>query len=55
MVTNIILRDEIYVIMFRLYSELHEDDIQCMKRVQDNAELLAEKLNLNVLQVNKEF
>jgi len=36
MVTNMILKDEIYVIMFRLYSELYEDDYQVMKALMEN-------------------
>ena len=55
MVTNMVLTDEIYVIMFRLYSELYDDDIQMLKCVQDNQALLDSKVNLASLQVNKEF
>ena len=49
MVTNMILTDEIYVIMFRLYSELHEKEIMALKQIQDNELLLNTKLNLQSL------
>ena len=55
MVTNIVMKDEIYVIMFRLYSELYEDDIQVLKRLQDNPALLEEKLSLAALNVKPQF
>lgn len=49
MVTNMVLKDEVYAIMFRMYSELHDENIQLLKEVQDNEQLLATKLNLEKL------
>ena len=49
MVTNLVLTDEIYVIMFHLYSELYNEDILALKRVQDSDEILNSKLNLQSL------
>jgi hypothetical protein len=55
MVTNMILRDEIYIILFGLYSELHRDEIEQLKKLQDNSELLEKNLNLKCLQVSPAF
>lgn len=56
-ITNMILTEETYVIMFRLYSELYEEDILCLRRLQDNTQLLEDKLSLasDTLKINKEF
>jgi hypothetical protein len=56
-ITNMILKDEIYTIIFRLYSELYEEDIHCLRRLQDNQVLLQQKLSLDseALKINKEF
>ena len=33
MVTNMIIKDDIYIIMHKLYTELNENDIQIIKKV----------------------
>ena len=55
MVINIVLKDEIYTIFERLYSDLHYDSIQRLIRLQNDQELLDAKVNFEVLKVNKEF
>jgi hypothetical protein len=54
-VTGLILRDEIYTIMFRVYSEIQDDNIQKLNLIQHNEELLNGKLSLQALNINKEF
>jgi hypothetical protein len=36
MVTNMIIKEDIYDIMYKLYTELNEKDIQLLKKIQDN-------------------
>jgi hypothetical protein len=55
MITNIILKDEIYAILFSLYTELNEENIQSLKKVQDNDAILCTKLSFSALKVNAEF
>jgi len=39
-ITNLILKDEIYVILFSLYSELMEDDITKLQEIQNSPDIL---------------
>ena len=55
MVTNMIIKDDIYYILHKLYTELNENDIQILKKIQDDDNVLKAKLNFDILQINKEF
>lgn len=54
-ITGLVLRDEIYTIMFRLYSEIEEENIIKLNMIQMNDEILNTKLSLKALKINKEF
>jgi hypothetical protein len=54
-ITGLVLRDEIYTIMFRLYSEIEEDNIRKLNEIQINDEILNSKLSLKALNINREF
>ena len=55
MVTNMIIKEDIYDIMYKLYTELNEKDIQLLKKIQDNQQTLNVKLNFEALKINNEF
>jgi len=55
MVTNLIVKDEIYFILFSMYSELNAENIKKMTAVQANKAALDKFLSFEVLNVNKEF
>jgi hypothetical protein len=55
MVSNIILKGEIYVIIYSLLSELHKEDIIKLREVHQNQALLKSKFSLEALGVKREF
>lgn len=54
-VTNLILQDEIYVIIYSLTSEHLQDDIQKIRTIQNNESLLDSKFSLQSQQIKKEL
>ena len=55
MVTNLIVKDEIYFILFSMYSELNRENIKKMTTVQENQKALEQYLSFEALNINKEF
>jgi hypothetical protein len=49
MVTNIILKDEIYIIVYRMLSEQHWDDILKLRSIQANTPFVDSKFSLDAL------
>lgn len=55
MMTNIVLRDQVYIIVFKLHTDLLQEQIQKLDSVQRNKEILNSKLNFDVLNIKPEF
>ena len=55
MITNKIIRDEIHAILVKLYSMMFEIEIEKIRDVQNNDELLFTKLSFDALNIKSEF
>ena len=55
MITNKIIRDEIHAILVKLYSMMFEIEIEKIREVQNNDELLFTKLSFDALNIKSEF
>ena len=55
MITNLIVRDEIYFILFSMYSELNQENINKLTAVQESQAALDKYLSFQALNINKEF
>ena len=49
------MRDEIYFILFSMYSELNQENINKLTTVQDSQAALDKHLSFPALNINKEF
>ena len=49
------MRDEIYFILFSMYSELNQQNINKLTMVQESLPVLEKYLSFTELKVNKEF
>ena len=55
MVTNIIIKDEIYLILFAVYSQLLDDDIQKIKDINEDSQTLESVFGIHTLKINNNF
>ena len=55
MVTNLIIKDEIYLLFIKLYSDDLANDIYKFSKIIECQELVDKKFSFQALNVNKEF
>jgi hypothetical protein len=54
-VTNMIIKDEIYFILFKMYSSNLNDDIQKFNEIVKDSRILDQYLSLSSFKINREF
>ena len=55
MVTNLIIKDEIYLLFIKLYSDNLADDIYKFSQIIETQEFVEKKFSFDALNVNMEF
>ena len=55
MVTNLIIKDEIYLLFIKLYSDNLADDIYKFSQIIETSEFVEKKFSFDALNVNMEF